>query len=28
LRTSDGSAACVTESSSTKLLDMGWGSLG
>ncbi|MCH8085849.1 MAG: hypothetical protein IIC15_05435 [Thaumarchaeota archaeon] len=28
LRTSNGSAACVTESSSTKLLDMGWGSLG
>lgn len=28
LRTSDGSAACVTESSSTKLLDMGWGNLG
>ena len=28
LRTSDGSATCVTESSSTRLLDMGWGSLG
>ena len=28
LRTSDGSAACVTESSSTRLIDMGWGSLG
>jgi len=28
LRTFDGSAACVTESSSTKLIDMGWGSLG
>ena len=28
LRTSNGSAACVTESSSTRLIDMGWGSLG
>ena len=28
LRTSSGSAACVTESSSTRLIDMGWGSLG
>jgi len=28
LRSSDGSAACVTESSSTKLIDMGFGTLG
>jgi len=28
LRTFDGSAACITESSSTRLIDMGWGSLG